>query len=122
MSVQDDIKTRVADLNQALSDCAGVLVASSDGLVIAAELPSTIDPERVAAMAATSLGLGDRIVATLGLGSLDEKTVKATNGSLHLFMTGPNAVLAIMANPNVNLGMLNLEARAATRDLAKLVA
>jgi uncharacterized protein len=120
MSIQDEITKRITSLNASLPDIRGVIVASADGLVIAADLPGGIDPERVAAMAATSIGLGERISSTLSIGVLDEQTVKASDGSMHLFVVGSDAVLALLSAPGANLGLLNLEARTTARDLSKL--
>ncbi|HMA37891.1 MAG TPA: roadblock/LC7 domain-containing protein [Chloroflexia bacterium] len=111
----------LVDLHSTLFDVTGVLLASGDGLALAQDLPSGVDSARVAAMAATALGLGKRIANTLGLGGYDESVVRANEGSLYLYMAGP-AVLAVMAGAGANTGLINLEGRRAAKDLERILA
>jgi predicted regulator of Ras-like GTPase activity (Roadblock/LC7/MglB family) len=111
----------LGNLRAALFDVSGVLIASTDGLSLAQDMPNGSDPTRLAAMAATAIGLGKRISTTLSLGGYDESIVRAAEGTLYLYSAGPNAVLAVVAGPGANTGLINLEARRAAKDLDKIL-
>jgi predicted regulator of Ras-like GTPase activity (Roadblock/LC7/MglB family) len=116
-SKDEQLRQVLVNLSQSLFDVQGVLLASSDGLALSHNLPSNVDPTRIAAMAATAIGLGKRISATLTLGTYDESIVKANDGALYLYSAGQAAVLAVMAGAGANTGLINLESRRAAKDL-----
>lgn len=113
----EQLRRVLVNLHTSVFDITGVLVASGDGLALAQDMPGGLDPTRIAAMAATALGLGRRIATTLSMGSYDESIVKASEGALYLYSIGTVAVLAVMAGPGANTGLINLEARRAAKDL-----
>ena len=117
----DQLRTVLVNLHSSLFDVTGVLLASSDGLALAANLPAGVDSARIAAMAATAIGLGKRIATTVGLGNYDESIVKAHEGALYLYSAGANAVLAIVSGAGANTGLINLEARRAAKELDKIL-
>lgn len=119
--VEQQLQAKLVELQSSLMDVAGVLVASSDGLAMAHTMPGGIDSNRVAAMAATALGLGKRISGTLTIGNFEEATIKASDGSIYLYMIGQVGSLAIMTSGQANVGLINLEARRAVRELAGII-
>ena len=60
------------DLQHNSPDVEGAAVVSVDGLPLASLLPPGIEEERVAAMSAAMLSLGDRIASELGRGYLND--------------------------------------------------
>ena len=116
-SKDEQLRQVLVNLSQSLFDVQGVLLASSDGLALSHNLPATVDPSRIAAMAATAIGLGKRISTTLTLGTYDESIIKANEGALYLYSAGQSAVLAVMAGAGANTGLINLESRRAAKDL-----
>ncbi|WP_217808631.1 roadblock/LC7 domain-containing protein [Derxia lacustris] len=86
-------------------------VISGDGFVIATELGPDIEPNRFAAMAASLLALADRASREVDRGALRQVLVEGERGTMLLVRAGPQAVLAVAAPPNVNLGMIFLETR-----------
>lgn len=105
----------ILDLRRASRDVTGVMVASSDGLSLAHDMP----PEhnlQTAAMAATAVGLSRRIVETFGHGAFEEAVVRGRDGYLVVYSAGPRGVLAVLATGEANLGLLHhLARRAASR-------
>ena len=79
MSRQETLMQLVRELRQAVPEITGVMVASTDGLSLASDLPEA-EAARAAAMAATALGLGKRIAQTSGLGGLEEVVVRGQSG------------------------------------------
>ena len=121
MSKQEQLQHVLDELQEEVSDVQGAMLASRDGLPIV----STMDPNdasRVAAMAATVLALGARVVETTGLGTFDEAVIQSDNGTFVVYDAGDVAALAVMAQARANLGLVHIEARRAAEVLAHLMA
>lgn len=120
MDKQTQLNNIISGLRSAISELRDVLVASTDGLAISHSL-TTGDPNRVAAMAAATLGVGKRISGTLELGDLQETTVKSANGQVFLYAAGAKGVLVLIAQADANVGLINLEARDAANRIAEIL-
>jgi hypothetical protein len=118
---QEQLQQTLANLRSAIPEVRGVLVASSDGLPMAQSLSGTEDPNRVAAMAATALGLGKRIADTLSAGSLNETSVSGSNGQVYLYSAGAKGVLVVVTPANANVGLIHLEARDAAKRISEIL-
>ncbi|HVE31202.1 MAG TPA: roadblock/LC7 domain-containing protein [Mycobacteriales bacterium] len=59
-------------------------VVSFDGLAMAAQLPAGMDEDRVAAMSAALLSLGERAAEGLGRGTLSQVYIEGENGTVFL--------------------------------------
>jgi uncharacterized protein len=112
---------RLKDLQARTADIEGSLVVSVDGLSIASGLPQDIKEERVAAMSAAMLSLGDRITQELGRGELDQIYIKGTGGFVLLRSVGEEAVLTALARRESKIGLLLFEMRCACEALAQLI-
>lgn len=117
-SKQETLLTTLQTLRSSLPELRGALVATVDGLPIAQTFSDNTDANRVAAMAATALGLGKRINDTLGAGDLSEMSVTGLEGQVFVYATGKKGVLAVVTPPGMNLGLLHMEARDAARTVA----
>ncbi len=96
-------------------------VVSVDGLTMASALPSGVEEDRVSAMSAAMLSLGERIASELSRGSLDQVYIKGDKGYVMLVAVGEEAVLTGLLHKDAKLGVVFLDMRRAAEDLAKLV-
>jgi len=112
---------RLRDLQGSTPDVEASAVVSVDGLIMASALPSGVEEDRVAAMSAAMLSLGERIASELGRGALDQVYVHGNKGYVVLMSIGEEAVLTGMAREEAKLGMIFLEMRRAVDDLSKLL-
>ena len=112
---------RLRDLQASSPDVEASAVISFDGLTIASALPESIEEDRVAAMSAAMLSLGERISGELGRGNLDQVYIRGKNGFMVLMAVGNEAVLTVLARKQAKLGLLFLDMRRTTQDLAELV-
>jgi predicted regulator of Ras-like GTPase activity (Roadblock/LC7/MglB family) len=110
---------RLRDLQSNTPDVEASAVVSVDGLIIAASLPSAVEEDRVAAMSAAMLSLGERIAGELGRGFLDEVYIHGDDGYVLLTSVGDEAVLTVLARRQAKLGLVFLEMRRAAEDLEK---
>ena len=102
-------------------DIEASAVVSVDGLTIASALPQGVEEDRVAAMSAAMLSLGERIASELGRGSLEQVYIKGSNGYVFLMSVADDAVLNALARKHAKLGLLLLDMCRATDALAKLI-
>lgn len=112
---------RLRDLQTGTTDIEASAVVSVDGLIMASSLPAGVEEDRVSAMSAAMLSLGERISAELGRGSLDQVYVRGDSGYVILMSVGSEAVLTALVRENAKLGLVFLDMRRAADDLEKLV-
>lgn len=112
---------RLRTLRANTPDVESSAVVSVDGLIIASSLPSGIEEDRVSAMSAAMLSLGERISGELGRGTLDEVYIHGDQGYVLLVSIGSDAVLTVQAREKAKLGLVFLEMRRASKDLEALV-
>ncbi|MFN4067344.1 MAG: roadblock/LC7 domain-containing protein [Thermosynechococcus sp.] len=91
------------------SNVQGAALVSPDGLTLAAVLPGAMDEERVAAMSAAMLSLGERIGRELSRGQIERILVEGGSGYGILTSCTEDAVLLVLADASAKLGILNLE-------------
>lgn len=102
------------------SDIQGATLVSPDGLSLASVLPGGMDDERVSAMSASMLSLGERIGSELARGTVDRIYVEGNKGFGILMNCGDDAVLLVLASEAAKQGMLMLEIKRLVSEL-KLV-
>jgi predicted regulator of Ras-like GTPase activity (Roadblock/LC7/MglB family) len=112
---------RLRDMQAASPDIEASAVVSVDGLIMASALPTDVEEDRVSAMSAAMLSLGERIASELGRGSLEQVYIRGGNGYVILTAVGEEAVLTALARENAKLGLVFLEMRRAAEELTRLV-
>jgi predicted regulator of Ras-like GTPase activity (Roadblock/LC7/MglB family) len=112
---------RLQELQMNTPDVEATAVVSVDGLTMASFLPAGVEEDRVSAMSAAMHSLGERIASELGRGLLDEVYVKGENGYVVLRAAGEEAVLTVLARQQTKLGLLFLDMRRASEDLATIL-
>jgi uncharacterized protein len=112
---------RLRDLQGTTPEIEASAVVSVDGLIMASSLPAGVEEDRVSAMSAAMLSLGERIASELGRGNLDQVYVKGQNGFVILIAIGEEAVLTTLVRANAKLGLIFLDMRRSADDLEKLV-
>ena len=117
----EQMADRLMDLQTSSTDVEASALVSVDGLIMASALPPDVEEDRVSAMSAAMLSLGDRIAAELGRGVLDQVYIRGDNGYVLLLDVGEEAVLTVLARQDAKLGMLFLDMKRAAEDLGKLV-
>jgi hypothetical protein len=117
----DQMVTRLRDMQANTPDAQASAVVSVDGLIMASSLPAGVEEDRVSAMSAAMLSLGERIAGELGRGTLDEVYIHGDEGYVLLMAAGTNAVLTVLAREQAKLGLVLLEMRRAAQDLGHLV-
>ena len=112
---------RLREMQVSSPDIEGSAIVSVDGLSIASALHQEIEEDRVSAMSAAMLSLGERIASELGRGVLDQVYIKGESGYVLLMAVGEEAVLTAMARKEAKLGLILLDMRRAVEDLVSLI-
>src|SRR5512136_2998317 len=89
----EQMVSRLRQMQAASPDIEASAVVSVDGLIIASALPNEVEEDRVSAMSAAMLSLGERISTELGRGNLEQVYIKGDSGFIVLTSVGEEAVL-----------------------------
>ncbi len=112
---------RLRDMRASSPDIEASAVVSVDGLIVASDLPATTEEDRVSAMSAAMLSLGERISNELGRGTLDQVYIRGAEGYVFLMAAGGEAVLTVLARREAKLGLVLLDTRRAATDITKMI-
>jgi uncharacterized protein len=96
-------------------------LVSLDGFTMASALPDTMEDDRVGAMSAAILGLGERAAAELGRGSLTQVFIEGENGYVMLIAAGDRAVLTCISGIEAKLGLVLYDMRDAADRIAEIL-
>ena len=121
LSRNEQMVDRLRELQVSSPDVEAAAIISVDGLPIASSLPQGVEEDRVSAMSAAMLSLGERIAGELGRGMLDEVYVRGQYGYVILRAVGEEAVLTVLARQQAKLGLLFLDMRRAAEELTKIL-
>jgi uncharacterized protein len=117
----EQLVTRLRDLQANSGDVEAAAIVSVDGLSMASSLPADIEEDRVSAMSAAMLSLGERISSELGRGELEQVMVKGESGYVILTAVGEEAVLTVLARKDAKLGLIFLDVNRTVEALSGLV-
>ncbi len=117
----DMLTAVLTELNGTSADIEASGVISTDGLMMASVLPASMDEDRVGAMSAAMLSLGDRTAQELNRGNLEQVLIKGAKGYVLMTYAGHEAVLTVLAKPNAKLGLIFLDVRRAAESIAEML-
>ncbi len=109
------------DFVSGTSDVQGVALVTPDGLPLASTLPGAMDEERVSAMSAAMLSLGERIGQELARGIIERIYVEGDKGYGILISCGEDAVLLVLADQKAKQGMLMLEIKRIVSEIKQIL-
>jgi uncharacterized protein len=118
---EDVLKSVLNELNGTSADIEASAVISTDGLMMAAMLPQGLDQDRVGAMSAALLSLGDRTASELLRGDLEQVLIKGDEGYVLMTHAGDEAVLTVLAKTEAKLGLIFLDVKRAAASVAKVI-
>jgi predicted regulator of Ras-like GTPase activity (Roadblock/LC7/MglB family) len=97
------------------------LIATNDGLLVAADVPYG-KPESLAALASATVALGRRTAAETGIGGLRDAVTRAASGYVVFMAIGEHALLVITGDEGLDLTALRRESAATVDRLGELLA
>ncbi len=129
MSVQpQESASRAGRLDRILRDLLrqtpgveAAAVVSFDGLPMASALPTDMDEDRVAAMSAALLSLGERAAQGLGRGDLSQVYIEGEHGTVFLVSAQDEGVLVAVASAGAKVGMMLYEVKLAANRVGEVL-
>jgi predicted regulator of Ras-like GTPase activity (Roadblock/LC7/MglB family) len=103
------------------SDVQAAALVSLDGFTMASALPDGMQEDRVGAMSAAILGLGERAAAELGRGHLSQVFIEGADGYVLLMAAGDRAVLTALASTSAKLGLVLYDMRETAADIGAIL-
>lgn len=103
------------------NDIEAYALLSTDGLIIASSLPTNLDEDRIGAMSAALLSLGERASQELVLGTLERVLLQCQNGYVIMSASGTQMVLTLLAKKNAKLGLLFFDIKRAAEELENMM-
>jgi uncharacterized protein len=121
MTRADQLAAALDDFLAVSPDVEGAAIVSPDGFPIASALPVHVEEDRLAAMSAALLILGERSASELGKGNLAQIFVEGPYGHVVIMAAGGNAVLVAVTSKGAKVGLVIFEMRATARRIAAVM-
>jgi predicted regulator of Ras-like GTPase activity (Roadblock/LC7/MglB family) len=116
----DALLTEMRALRDRVIGVTDTALASRDGLIIRADTDD-LDPDNMAALAAASLGLAQRMAAEVGKGVLRQAVTRSSGGYIAVYAVGPKALLVVVGDVGLDTVRLDREATAAVESIQPLL-
>ena len=107
---EDALLALLRALRDRVAGITDTALVGRDGLVITSQTAS-IDPDNLAALAAASLGLAQRMTDQVGKGTLREVTTRSSGGIVVVYPVGTSALLVVVGGSGLEGTRLNEESR-----------
>ena len=108
-------------LRASTPDIIGSAVVSTEGFVVSSLLPAEVDEELVSGMAASLLGVGERISSDLMLSGMEQGYVRSPRGYVVLNAVTDDTAIVLLVSREAKLGLIFLELRRALSALTKVI-
>lgn len=117
---QEDINSALKNFLDISPDFLAAAIVSSDGFVIASVLPENVEENKLGAMSAAILSLGERAAQELDKGNLETVFVEGENGYVLLSSVNPEMLLVVSTTKYAKLGLVFYELSALKKTIKSL--
>jgi len=118
---EERLATALDGLMEENPDIQAAALVSLDGFTMASALPEGMQEDRVGAMSAAILGLGERAATELGRGRLSQVFIEGDDGYVVLIAAGDRAVLTCLAGTEAKLGLVLYDMRSSSDSIAEIL-
>lgn len=118
---EERLATALDGLMEENPDIQAAALVSLDGFTMASALPDGMQEDRVGAMSAAILGLGERAATELGRGRLSQVFIEGDDGYVVLIAAGDRAVLTCLAGTEAKLGLVLYDMRSSSDSIAEIL-
>ncbi len=120
-SVNEEARRVLRTLMNNTGAVEGCAVVTSDGLPVVTVFPQGTDEDRVAAMAAALLSFGEGMAVDLRRGEVQQVYVKGAAGLVLVQRVKEDVLLQVIVGAEAKLGLILLELKRATQELARVL-
>lgn len=118
---EEELLGALQRLLEKTEDIDAAAIVSMDGFVMASALPESYEEDRLGAMSAALLSLGERTALELGRGELAQVFVEGNNGYVFLLAAGEDAVLNVIVRRGSKLGLVLYDIRNAAKEIEAII-
>lgn len=104
-----------------IPDVLAVALVRRDGLLIAHVLPKSMDPKRIAAMAASIVGTSEMAAGEMGLGLFFQSIVDSAGAKMLATGAGEEGILVTIVRTDANIGLVLLSVGKAVQAISDLL-
>lgn len=117
---QQDLEKMLKSFLEISPDFEAAAIVSADGFVIASVLPDSIDENKLGAMSAAILSLGERAALELEKGKMETVFVEGEKGYVLLSSLTDEALLVVSTSKYAKLGLVFYELSALKKSLSAM--
>lgn len=121
MTKADQLAAALDEFLTVSPDVEAAAVVSADGLPMASALPPYVEEDRLAAMSAALISLGERAATGLEKGDLAQVFVEGADGYVVLMAAGKSAVLVAVTSKGAKVGLVLYEMRKIAASVAAVM-
>lgn len=118
----DEIQRVLKSMDDGTPGVEASAIVSVQGLPIVSAMPKGVDDSIIAAMSAAILGVSERATRELTRGKLQQILIQGDEGYVILKRAGEDALLAVMARSDSNLGMIFIVMKGVAQKISLLLA
>ncbi|MBA3533522.1 MAG: roadblock/LC7 domain-containing protein [Ardenticatenales bacterium] len=115
------LEKQLRELRRITPSGIGSLILSAEGLPVAADLPTSLEEEWLAARSAAILGLGERISAELRRGKLEQVFINGREGCVIFALINDETTLTVLYDTDVRVAMAMLDIAYSVNQLRQLL-
>jgi uncharacterized protein len=108
--VTDPIADELQLIRTNVPGVRGSITATTDGLLVAHDVPG-LEPTQIAALVAATHAVAVRASLSTQCGQLKEVITRGSDGYLAVYAAGGAAIVAVLGTAELNVAMLNFQAR-----------
>lgn len=121
MTKADQLSAALDDFLTISTEVEAAAVVSADGLPMASALPPHVEEDRLAAMSAALLTLGERAASELGKGELAQVFIEGPKGHVILMAAGRDCVLVCVTAKGAKVGLVLFEMRRIAERVGRVI-
>ncbi|MGQ4895145.1 MAG: roadblock/LC7 domain-containing protein [Candidatus Njordarchaeia archaeon] len=120
-TIQEQLTSVLKEMENKDPDIEGSLLLRTDGLVLASAVAEGIDRDLAAAMSASILNVGSRVLEELKKGTVENVIVRGSGGVVMVIAVNPEIVLGAIGKKDSNLGLMLVEMRRTAEKINKIL-
>ena len=120
-TLAERISDSLHSLRASTPDILDSAVVSTEGFVVSSLLPAEVDEDLVSGMAASLLGVGERISSDLMRSGMEQVYVRSPKGYIVLNAVTNDTAIVLLVSREAKLGLIFLELRRALADLCRVI-
>lgn len=120
-SKKDQLSDVLRKIRATIPEIIGAAVVSSEGFIVASIFPSEVDEDLVGGMAASLLGVGERISVDLMQSPMEQVFVRSPRGFIIVNSIDGNSSVVVLVSKEAKLGLIFIELRRAIAELVGVI-